>query len=332
MTHAGVSPKRKHTRSAQPLPIGDLILGFLSLFCLLLLLKNADAAITFMSSGLALCAKSLVPSLFPFAVLSELIASGRVIRGALCRVFAPIGRLLALSEEGLCALILGMLCGFPIGTRCAVNAYRGGRLGREEAERLLGIVCPPSPGFLLGAVGVSLFNDRAFGVHLYLSVLLSVLLTGVILRVLGRKRKAALPRAKKSFSFESPTSPIARRLTNAVRSATESMLLVCAYVVLFSTLVGALELILAPLGLPQWLSATLFSVFELSGGVKHAAALSSPASARLICAMAVGWSGISVHCQTLSLCDGTDLSLRPYLCAKFLQSALTVLLMALIGF
>ncbi|MBO5932035.1 MAG: hypothetical protein J6Q70_07375 [Clostridia bacterium] len=35
----------------------------------------------------------------------------------------------------------------------------------------------------------------------------------------------------------------------------------------------------------------------------------------------MGWSGLSVHCQMLSLCDEQDISLRPYLAAKLIQTA-----------
>lgn len=324
------SPKRRHARSIRPLA-ADLLLGFLSLFSLLLLLKNTNAAIGFMTSGLLLCANALIPSLFPFAVLSELIASGRVLRRLICRLLAPLGRLLALSEEGLCALTLGMLCGFPIGTRCAINAYRSGRIGREEVERVIGISCPPSSGFLIGAVGVSLLGDRTFGVRLYLSALLSGVLTGMLLRLLRRKKARTEQENEATIPITQSHVPMARQLTDAVSSAMQSMLLVCAYVVFFSTLVGAIGLILEPLGLPKELSAVLFSVFELSSGVKHAAALSSPTVARLICAVSAGWSGISVHCQTLSFCADTDLSLRPYLVSKFLQGLLTPLLAMLLG-
>lgn len=328
MTHAKIQTEGRLRSSARP-QAADLLFGFFSLFCLLLLLRNADAALTFMTEGLILCAKTVIPSLFPFAVLSEMIASGDRFRRLLCRVVSPFGRLLGLGESGLCALLLGMLCGFPIGIRCAIRAYRSGELSKDEAERVIAFSGTPSSAFMISTVGVSLFGDRRFGVTLYLLVLFSAAVTGILLRLWDRKKVCEACRV----SWASQTSPppsVARRLTDAVNAAAQSMLLICAYVVFFATLVGTLELILAPLGLPEEVTAILSSVFELSGGVKHAASLSSSRLSRLICAFAAGWSGLSVHCQALSFCADTDLSLRRYLPAKLFQGALTMALTALL--
>ena len=328
MTHAQIQIKGRSRASVRP-QSADLIFGFFSLFCLLLLLRNADAALTFMTDGLTLCAKTVIPSLFPFAVLSELIASGDRLRRLLCRAASPLGRLLGLGESGLCALLLGILCGFPIGIRCAIRAYRNGELSKSEAERVIAFSGTPSSAFLISTVGVSLFGDQRFGITLYLLVLLSALVTGILLHLWDKGRDdedCGVPWCPQSISRPS----MARRLTDAVSAATQSMLLICAYVVFFSTLVGTLGLILTPLGLPETVSAILSSVFELSGGVKRAASLSSARLARLICAFAAGWSGLSVHCQALSFCADTDLSLRRYLPSKLLQGILTAALTALL--
>lgn len=326
MTQVKHTPKRTYRRNSLP-GAGELIFCFCALFCLLLLLRNAEAANAFMTRGLTVCAKAVIPSLFPCAVLSELIASGQSLRCLLCRIAAPLRWLLGLSDEGLCAFLLGMLCGFPIGTRCVLRAYREGRISRNEAERVIACSCAPSSAFLIGTVGNILFSDRRFGLGLYLCVLLSSCLSGVLLRLLDRGKAA--PRMPFSSTVDTRAA-LPKRLTDAIGSATQSMLLVCAYVVFFSTLVGALGLILEPLALPEPITAILHTVFELSGGAERAAGLSSPRTARLIAGFAAGWSGISVHCQTLSFCSGTDLSLRPYLLAKALQGGLTVILIAIL--
>ena len=325
MTLANHTQKRSLSRSHPEK--GELILCFCSLFCLLLLLRNTEATSTFMTHGLAVCAGVVIPSLFPFTVLSELILSGRFFRRLLCRLASPLCHLLGLSDDGICAVLLGMLCGFPIGPRCAVHAYQSGRISRDEAERVIAFSGPPSSAFLIGAVGTSLFEDRSFGILLYACVLLSALLTGILLNLL--RPKNVTPFFALSPSVDGHAT-VAKRLTAAVASATQSMLLVCAYVVFFSTIVGALGLILEPFGLPEPLSAFLHALFELSGGTARAAALSSPRAARILAAFAAGWSGLSVHCQTRSFCDGTDLTLSLYLPAKLMQAGFTTAMIAIL--
>ena len=306
------------------LTLGQLCFGWFSLFCLLLILRNAEIAIEYMNRGLRLCAKTVIPALFPFMVISELIVSGGIGTLLLRPVSRPLKRLFRLPEEGCCTVILGMLCGFPVGAKCAVSALERGTLTREEAERVLLFSSNPSSAFLINAVGVSLWGNRRFGTLLWIASLISQLTVGLLFTHLTYKKEAKI--ASSDTSFHSASLSGIKLFTEAVRSSCFGMLLICAYVIFFSALVGTLNLMLEQFGATATVKAILFGVFELSGGMSAAASLSVPLVGALLCAFAAGWSGLSVHCQLLSICDGHGLHLKRYLVAKLLQSALCVLL------
>lgn len=319
------------TQKSKPrhLTPGQVSFGLFALFCLALILRNSDVAIDYITRGLLLCAKTIVPSLFPFMVLSELIVSGGIGNALISRIAPPLRRLFGLPEAGCCAVVLGLLCGFPVGAKCAVLAFEQGRLTREEAQRTLCFSNAPSSAFLISAVGVSLWGNRRFGIALYATVLTCSILTGILANQLRKKNTpphtaAAIPTL--------PTPPLTgvRLFTEAVKSSTGSMLLVCAYVVFFSALVGTLNLVLAAAELPAALSATLFCLFELSGGVSQASALGNVHLAATLTAFAAGWSGLSVHCQVLSVCDGKGFSFRSYFLAKIFQGLLCALLFSIL--
>ncbi|MBQ2734259.1 MAG: hypothetical protein IJF33_00350 [Clostridia bacterium] len=318
--HALTKKKKLHTLSA-----GQLFFGFFILFCLLLILKNPEVAVSYMNRGLLLCAKTVIPSLFPFMVISDLIVRGGIGDLLLRRSCKPLRRLLGLSEAGCVAMLLGMLCGFPVGAKCTVLSYERGTLTREEAERLLCFSNNPSSAFLISAVGVSLWNSKPFGTALYATVLFASFLTALLTHLLQKKKHMQAPYAPFPTASAS-TLKGAKLFTESISSATGSMLLVCSYVVFFSALLGTLNIVLSTLGANTKISAVLFCLFELSGGVSQASALQNTTLAALLTAFAVGWSGLSVHCQILSVCDGKGLSLRPYFAAKLLQGALCVIL------
>ncbi|MBQ7335429.1 MAG: hypothetical protein IJW92_03015 [Clostridia bacterium] len=317
--------QRTHTRSV--LTPGQVCFGFFSIFCLFLILRNSDTAIEYMSRGLLLCAKTVIPSLFPFMVLSELIVSGGFGNAVLQRISRPLQRLFGISEDGCCAVLLGMVCGFPVGAKCAMLSYDSGRMSRAECERVLCFANAPSSAFLISAVGVSLWGNRRFGVMLYLTVILSALITGIGMNLFSPKRRKEELGTSVPLPKEAPLSG-PKLFTRAVRSSTESILLVCAYVVFFSAFTGTLNLILSQCSIPHTVHAALSGAFELSGGMSQAAALENTKLAALMCAGIAGWSGLSVHCQVLSVCDGRGLSFRPYFLAKIVQSVLCVLIFA----
>lgn len=308
-------------RHAGPTP-GQLCFGFFALFCLLLILRSPDVAIDYMTAGLRLCARTVIPSLFPFLVLSELIVSGGVGRLLLRPIARPLSRLFRLPSDGCCAMLLGLFCGFPVGARAAVNALDRGELSREEAECVICASTVPSSAFLLNAVGVSLHGSRPFGRALLAVTLASALLIGLLFARLPRGSTAA----RQPVSPFPPTHAVksgAQFFTDAIRQALTGMLTVSAYVVFFSAFCGTLTVLGNRLGLPETVRAAGFCLFELSGGVSAASAVTPPVASACLTAFAVGWSGLSVHCQVLSVCDGRGLRMRRYFLAKLLQGVLT---------
>ena len=328
MPHKAFSVNSVPRSKSRSLPsAGQVGFWLTSTFCFVLVLRNADAAVEYMGRGLTLCAKTVIPSLFPFMVISELLVSSGA-GEALGRLFAGImRRVFGISGAGASALFLGSMCGFPVGARTAVSLYDRGVISKAECEHLFTFTSSPSSAFLITAVGVSLYNSRALGVTLYCVVLGCGLLTGFLMRFF--LRSPAEP-------GEHPHYPSGLRpcgvetFTGAVSSAATGMLTVCAYVIFFSALTGALGC--APWvrgGVGEWGYTLLCGILEMTGGIGQASTLAGD-SGLILTAVFAGWSGVSVHCQVMTLCGGRGLSFKPYLLAKALQGVLCGVVTAVI--
>lgn len=294
---------------------GAFFFCFMSVFSLAMIVKNSEIAIEYMQTGLRLCATNVIPSLFPFMVISELlVASG--FGEFFGKVFgAPFRRLFGVSPSGSSAILLGAICGFPVGAKTAVSLYDRGIISREELEHLLTFCNIPSTGFLISAVGVSLFSSRKFGSFLYVTALTAALLSGLVGRLFSRSQTSA-----EAPTVRPRTDPIGiGTFTSAVSSATSSMLSVCSYVLFFSSVIGCLSHALGTLSLPAPMEALLFGIFEISSGASAAALLGNTPTAAAICGFIIGWSGISVHFQIMSLCTNRGVSFTPYFLSKFCQ-------------
>ena len=325
MTEHLFAQKQKNRKA--PLTFSRLCLGWLGLFCLILMLRNSAVATEYIARGLRLCAKTIVPTLFPFMAISELALSSGV-GAAMLRPLATLCRpVFRLSEQGCCAVFMGMLCGFPIGARCATAALKDNRLTNNEALRVLLFSTNPSTAFLINTVGVSLWGIRRVGVALCIVTLISQLVVGLLFThvFLPKEQHADFSVHVQAEKNENSIG-ISKLFTQAIGSACSSILLVCAYVVFFSALSGVLHLTLNRLSAPTILQAIIACFLELSGGVSIACGLSSVSLGMALCAFAAGWCGVSVHCQLLSICDGHDLMFRYYFLAKLLQGLLCALL------
>lgn len=98
------------------------LLAVLCCFSALLLLPEVSAQAA--RDAMLLCAQTLIPSLFPFFVLSSLfIACGA--SELLSALLSPLMRpLFGLSGAGAAALALGLCGGYPVGARTAASLWK----------------------------------------------------------------------------------------------------------------------------------------------------------------------------------------------------------------
>ena len=289
------------------------------LLCLLALLLFPQDAAQSARDALALCAQTLIPSLFPFFVLSSLlIACGA--SELLSALLSPLMRpLFGLSGAGAAALALGLCGGYPVGARTAAELVESGALSREEGERLLIFCNNAGPGFLLGICGGAVFASPRAGAALYLIHVASALFTGILLT----RRLPPLSAPFSAGAAPHRTVSLSAALPAAVQGALAGILNVCAFVVFFTVCTRLLLRALPESFAFSLPCALLIGFFELTSGVT---ALPPTRAGFLACAALLAWGGLSVHCQTLSALSASALSARYYLRAKAVQALLSVIL------
>lgn len=284
--------------------------------------------------ALGLCADTIIPSLFPFFVLSVLL-NRLGLPGMLSRLMGKsASALFGVSGEGASALFIGLTGGYPMGASYIADMYLCGRIDREEGQRLLAFCNNSGPAFIIGAVGAGAFRSTAAGLMLYGVHIVSALLTGLIFA--GSRRSAEkLPAADDGAALGSA-------LTDAVKGAVSAVLNVCGFVVIFSVLVGLLDCsgyfsrLCLILGSASGLGADsirvlLTGLLELGSG---AGALSylplSPASLALA-AFLLGFGSVSVHCQTAAVISRTDMKGTLHFAGRLSMALISALLAYVCG-
>ena len=279
----------------------------LALFAAALLRYPAEAADA-ARQALALCLETVLPTLFPFFVLASLVVATGAAEG-FSRALEPFMRpLFYLSGAGAGALALGLAGGYPVGARTVAELYRGGSLSKPEAERLLSFCNNAGPGFILGICGGVVLRSTRAGLYLYLVHVAAAVLTGVALR-----RCTLMECAASRPRHRMRKTPFAAAFPGAVRDSFAAVWSVCGFVALFAVVLRFVSLLLPG-------RVLLTGLLELTNGVLS---LRADRGGFILCAVFLGWGGLSVHAQTLSVLDGTDLSPRLYFLGKATQAALS---------
>ena len=99
---------------------------------MLALILDGRTAIDGARQGIELCLRTVIPSLFPFFVLSILLTSSLL--GSPLAVLRPLGRLFGMPDGAESLLIPAFLGGYPVGAQNVAAAFRSGQLTKPEAE------------------------------------------------------------------------------------------------------------------------------------------------------------------------------------------------------
>ena len=322
--------------------------NFISLLFLLFtisILIFSNTNLTAVKSGISLWATSVVPSLFPFFVATELLMHTNIIYhiGNLLNVFMK--PLFNIRGEGAFAFIMGIISGYPIGAKIATNFRKEGICTKEECERLLSFTNNSGPLFIIGSVGILLYRNTMIGLLLFITHLLASLSVGIIFRF-WKKTKPSDSYSSPSKSYtknenHASLSNLGEILSESIVSSIKSILVIGGFVVIFSSIISILkssgitriiEIIATPLFnsihiSPSFIEPLFTGFFEITNGISS---ISNIACKKLsinilITAFLLGFGGISVLLQVLSITSKSDLSIKPYIYGKLLHGIIAVL-------
>ena len=281
--------------------------------------------------GLSVCAGVIIPSLLPFLILSSLLTALELPR-LLARIAGGLmSRLFGVPGAAAAPLLLGLTGGYPVGAAATAELVKRGELSPEEGGRVLAFCNNTGPAFILGAAGSGIFGSARLGLLLYLSHILAAVAVGLLFSA-----------GKKSYTLAAlrpPETPVALRslpetLPECVKGTVAAVLNICGFVTLFSAVTalldargwfsGAAGFIAAKTGAElHFVRALLTGVLELGGGIGAMSGLSPAPQNLALASFLLGFGGLSVHCQTLSVVAGTELNTARHFWGRLLHGALS---------
>ena len=271
---------------------------------MLVLILDAQTALSGAVEGMRLCIWTIIPALFPFFVVCNYMTgslSPRFLRplGKLCKI--PAG------EESL--LLAGMLGGYPVGAQCIAKEVQAGGLSRQDAHRMLGFCSNAGPAFLFGIIGRQLgsvwLTLALWMIHLASAIAVSILLPGRRQKIAGVQKSG--PRSS----------------SNVMGASIQATAYVCGWVVLFRVIIAVVDRWALWL-LEQPLRTLAVGLLELTNGCCALDAIAQPGARFVLCAALLGYGGVCVLMQTLSVTK--DCGLGMYFPGKVLQGGISAIL------
>lgn len=281
---------------------------FLFLTCLLLSMPSR--CLNHALSGLQLWFHRMIPTLFPFMVLSGIMIRMQLTNTFVCLLKPLLGSLFRIRPACIYGMTIGFLCGFPMGAHVTAQLYESGQITKEEASFLLAFCNNIGPVYFISFVLPTLnlpcrfsFLFGMYGLPLFY---------GLFLRYTFYRKKLS---AKAIPYSSAPRLSLLEALDDSVFSALGSITKLGGYMIFFNLLFILPDLLFSN----TFLQGVLYCLLEITGGI---GIIQDHAPFSVLCILPFG--GLSCIAQTYSMIKSTDLSLSEYVMHKMILTAITV--------
>lgn len=294
----------------------------LGIYLIVLLLRFPALSLQYAATGLNLWFQKMIPTLLPFMILSGILIRMNLTE-TIVRFVHPLLRFIfGTTPNGSYTLIMGFLCGFPMGARVVGELYGADKLTRREAERLLAFCNNIGPIYFLSFAMPMLGIKNVFwpclimyGIPLLYGFFLMRILP--LFQKMTKSVNKILPENRMCPREEKASVSLLAATDAAVLSGLLGIAKLGGYMVFFNLL----NILFVPFSrLPSGLLGFYNGMLEITSGIDRCGQ-----EFPLILLILLPFGGFSCIAQTYSMISHTDLSIRPYLFHKLAQTALTAL-------
>lgn len=287
------------------------------LLCLFYILRFPSVTVNAAAKGLVLWFEQVLPSLLPFAILSNIIIASDILSSITKRLLPFIRKMIPVSDSGAFVLFSGFLFGFPMGSRNCAQLLLEDKMEKQEAEVLFIITNNMSPVFIQSYIlGQCLQLPEYFGWSILLLYLPPLLLGRYLLRHnkgVGNLHKKTASRSKINFQI----------VDAGIMNGFETLTKIGGYIMIFSILASCF----IQFPIPEMLKTGCIGFIELTNGIHFLSSTSLSEETQYILAMMfTAFGGVSGIAQTSAMVKGTGLSMKKYVSLKLLLCLITGML------
>ena len=308
----------------------QIITIFITLFIILFII-NLNTCMQSTFTGLNLVIKAILPTIFPFSVICNLIIHYDGI-SFYSNILGPIiCKPLKLSNCSSFPIVASLLCGYPLGCKYCCDLYELGCISKEEYLRLLNIASNASPIFLIGSVGAAMLGNIKYGFILLLGNYLAPLIIGFF----TKKNTHEFNNSNEYPLKTGGSYNFGVIIKTSIENAINTTLQVGAFVIIFSIIIGIIKnsslinIIFNNIEKVLSLSPnSLYGIFlgsiEYTNGCKILTSISSSIIFKLSAISFIcSFSGLSIIGQISSFTGKFNISLKKYSFIKFIQGIIS---------
>lgn len=303
------------------------IISFFALVSLLLIFSKAN--FESVKSSTYLFFNNILPSLFPFIFFTELILNSDIIDTLSHSLGNFIKKSLKLNKNCTPAIIIGFLCGYPMGSKTVTCLYENNKISKREANILLTFVNNCNPVFILSTIGISIFNNTKIGIILLISHYISAL---IICIFVTKFKSSSIIHESLSISKDFDKNNVKTKditslfdiIKKSIPKAFFTLLNIFGFIIIFNLLSNMVKIFLHKLNISNSIITLTTSIFEITKGCNDIFNLNIDEKLKIyIISFLLGFSGICILCQVYSTITNKIFTLKKLVISKLMQGFLS---------
>ncbi len=285
--------------------IKKVIKASVSLIFIFVFCAFSQSSVQGAKQGLEICLTSVIPSLFPFMVVTSYLMKSEA--------FSFLGKLLGkisqalfrLPKEGLIVYIFSLIGGYPVGAKLIADGIGDGTFSKNQGKRMMLFCVNSGPAFVINVVGIFMLNSKKAGLVLLFGISLASFVMGLMSRIFAKDEKVSVTNFKRTDE---------NILVSSVNDSLRSMAGICGWILIFTSVRGILMSFPINEDIKIWLNM----LGEVTSGCK-VSVKSYPLS---VTAFVLGFAGVCIHLQIMKFISLTGLRYLHFFVCRVLHGGL----------
>lgn len=284
---------------------------------LIFILFNRDIVSNTVISSFYIWFNTLVPSMFPMFVTSEILINANFVLYIPRFITNFFMRIFNVSKEAVLTILISLIAGFPNNALAIRTSFDAGFISRGECEHLLYICHFANPLFVLETVGVFYLKNNIYGVIILVSNIISSFIIGIILR------RRNIPTNNKYISKKVNCQSFGTLLSNSIKKSVNTLLMISGVIASFLIVSS---LICYIFNFNDYIRTFIYGLFEMTMGIRSLSLLNILDIYKvMLSSVILSFGGLSIHLQVISILDD-KIRYRNYFIGRIYQATISLTL------
>lgn len=317
-------------------------ISIIIILILILISIKPETNIKAFYNGIKVWATIVLPALFPFFLFTKLLTELNVIQD-FCKCFSKITKKFY-NCDGVAGYIFfsSIISGYPVGAKLVSEFHTKKLITTDQAYRITTFTSTSGPLFIIGTIGIGMFNNKTIGLIILVSHILASLINGLLYR--KHKLNNSINNLKiQTLQNKTPTTNI---LNECMINSIKSILIIGGYISIFFLLTNIISTynLFNPITFfcgkifnspnsSEIINGVLNGLIEVTQGCLKLSSLKLNQTLSIVlCTGLVSFGGFSIHMQAQTFLKSAGIKYSFFLIQKLTHSFISIVISFILSF